>query len=69
MSLGEAAIGLKAYKEVEERMIQLWHNIDAAIVSPRMDIDNFSLPGVYVDDVCHFQCGVSVASDIRCSAF
>jgi centromere/kinetochore protein ZW10 len=37
MSLSDAVIGLKAYKETEERMEQLWRNLDGAVVSPRMD--------------------------------
>lgn len=37
MSLSDAVLGLKAYKEVDERMEQFWRNIDSAIVSPRMD--------------------------------
>lgn len=42
-------VGLKAYKEVDERMEQLWHNIDAAVVTPRMDADRDSLPSVHAD--------------------
>ncbi|KAM0278128.1 hypothetical protein ACHAQH_005326 [Verticillium albo-atrum] len=38
MTLSEAIIGLEAYKEVEDRMSQLWHDIDRTIVSPRMDV-------------------------------
>ncbi|EGX89647.1 hypothetical protein CCM_07899 [Cordyceps militaris CM01] len=37
MTLADAAIGLKAYKEVDERLEQLWHNLDTSILSPRMD--------------------------------
>ncbi|KFA62891.1 hypothetical protein S40285_02254 [Stachybotrys chlorohalonatus IBT 40285] len=37
MSLNDAVVGLKAYKEVDERMEQLWRNLDAAIISPRMN--------------------------------
>lgn len=37
MSLSDAVLGLKAYKEVDERMEQFWRSIDSAIVSPRMD--------------------------------
>lgn len=46
MSLADAVVGLKAYKEVEERMEQLWRNVDAAIVSPRMDLKSTSVLGV-----------------------
>ncbi|KAF4120689.1 protein transport protein DSL1/ZW10 [Geosmithia morbida] len=44
MTLADAVIGFKAYKEVDERMEQLWRNIDAAIVTPRMDAKAKSLP-------------------------
>ncbi|KAL2760459.1 hypothetical protein ACRALDRAFT_1038588 [Sodiomyces alcalophilus JCM 7366] len=37
MTLSEAVIGLEAYKEVEDRMVRLWGDIDKAIVAPRMD--------------------------------
>ena len=37
MDLAEAVVGLQAYKEVDERMEQLWRNLDGAIVAPRMN--------------------------------
>ncbi|KAF5523524.1 Centromere/kinetochore protein zw10-like protein [Colletotrichum aenigma] len=46
MTLSEAIIGLQAYKEVEDRMSKLWHEVDQAIVSPRMDIEAPSLPSI-----------------------
>lgn len=39
LGLEDAAIALEAYKEIDERMEQLWHNLDASIFSPRMDPD------------------------------
>ncbi|KAH7151986.1 hypothetical protein B0J13DRAFT_497658 [Dactylonectria estremocensis] len=48
MSLADAVVGLKAYKEVDERMEQLWRNVDAAIVSPRMDTRSDALPQIQV---------------------
>jgi centromere/kinetochore protein ZW10 len=48
MTLEDAVIGLKAYKEVDERMEQFWRNLDAAIVSPRMDTKAGSCPRVQV---------------------
>ncbi|CAG9944469.1 unnamed protein product [Clonostachys rosea f. rosea IK726] len=48
MTLADAVVGLKAYKEVAERMEQLWRNIDAAIVSPRMNKQAASLPKIQV---------------------
>ncbi|KAJ0117044.1 centromere kinetochore protein [Diaporthe amygdali] len=49
MSLSDAVIGLQAYKEVDQRMAQLWHDIDQAIIGPRMDIDHPGTPAVTVD--------------------
>ncbi|PTB69462.1 hypothetical protein BBK36DRAFT_1187199 [Trichoderma citrinoviride] len=39
----------QAYKEVDERMEQLWHNLDAAVVSPRMDATRSNIPGIRVE--------------------
>lgn len=49
MALSDALIGLKAFKEVDEHMEQLWHNIEAAVIAPRMDTSKSSLPQVRVD--------------------
>ncbi|PTB42349.1 uncharacterized protein TrAFT101_008559 [Trichoderma asperellum] len=49
MSLEDAAIGLQAYKEVDERMEQLWHNLDAAVVSPRMNALRSNSAGIKVE--------------------
>ncbi|KAL1852015.1 ribosome biogenesis protein ytm1 [Diaporthe australafricana] len=49
MSLSDAVIGLQAYKEVDQRMAQLWHDIDQAVVAPRMDIDHPGAPAIIVD--------------------
>ncbi|KAM0429140.1 hypothetical protein ACHAQK_011185 [Fusarium lateritium] len=49
MSLADAVVGLQAYKEVDERMEQLWRNVDAAIVSPRMDVRNSTFLKVQAD--------------------
>jgi centromere/kinetochore protein ZW10 len=51
MSLSEALVGLKAYKEVDQRMALLWHSIDDAIVGPRTNIESKSLPGIRTDNV------------------
>lgn len=53
MSLAEAVIGLKAYKEVDERMVQLWHNLDTAIMGPRMNLAAQSLPSIKQNNVSH----------------
>ncbi|EON97535.1 putative centromere kinetochore protein [Phaeoacremonium minimum UCRPA7] len=50
MSLSDAVIGLKAYKEVDERMVQLWHDIDRAVIGPRTTIGSENLPGIQVID-------------------
>ncbi|KAL7945422.1 hypothetical protein V8C42DRAFT_323111 [Trichoderma barbatum] len=49
MILDDAVIGLKAYKEVDERMEQLWRNLDAAVVSRRMDATGSNIPGIKVE--------------------
>ncbi|KAK5993947.1 Centromere/kinetochorezw10-like-like protein [Cladobotryum mycophilum] len=49
MNLTDTVIGLKAYKEVDERMEQLWRNLDAAIVSPRMDTKKATVPAIKVE--------------------
>lgn len=51
LSLAEAVIGLKAYKEVDERMVQLWHNLDTAILGPRMNLPAESLPSINQENV------------------
>jgi centromere/kinetochore protein ZW10 len=49
LSLEDVVVGLRAYKEVDERMEQLWHNLDAAVVGPRMRRGEGVLPRVRVD--------------------
>lgn len=49
MSLSDAVVGLKAYKEVDQRMAQLWHEIDQAVLGPRMDIEQQVLQSVLVE--------------------
>jgi hypothetical protein len=70
MNLKDAVIGLKAYKEVEERMEQLWHNLDAAIVSPRLQTDAPSLPSITAEPVsCTaylLNCSVLICHRMRC---
>jgi centromere/kinetochore protein ZW10 len=46
MTLSDALVGLKSYKEVDERVEQLWHNLDASIVSPRMNFKAASLKSI-----------------------
>lgn len=49
MNLAASVIGLMAYKEVDERMEQLWRNVDAAIVSPRMDTRSDTFPSIQAE--------------------
>jgi centromere/kinetochore protein ZW10 len=51
MNLEDAVVGLKAYKEVDQRMGQLWQDINKAILLPRMDISKDTLPGIHTQDV------------------
>ncbi|ORY72061.1 uncharacterized protein BCR38DRAFT_418765 [Pseudomassariella vexata] len=50
MSLSEAVIGLQAYKEVDQRMALLWHSVDAAIVGPRTNPENKTLPAIKTEN-------------------
>lgn len=49
MSLSDAVVGLQAYKEVDQRMAQLWHDIDHAVLGPRMDLERSELQSVVVE--------------------
>lgn len=51
MSLSDAVIGLKAYKEVDERATQLWRDVESSILFPRMDTTRETLQCIYIDDV------------------
>ncbi|KAI1860276.1 uncharacterized protein JN550_011654 [Neoarthrinium moseri] len=50
MSLSEALVGLKACKEVDQRMALLWHSVDETIVAPRTNLEGNSLPGIAIDE-------------------
>ncbi|KAI0471771.1 hypothetical protein GGR56DRAFT_682024 [Xylariaceae sp. FL0804] len=49
MSLSDAVVGLKAYKEVDQRMALLWHSLDDAIVKPRTNIEREELPSINIE--------------------
>lgn len=49
MSLSDAVIGLKAYKELDQRMAQLWHEVDQAVIGPRTNDAHSTLPAITVD--------------------
>ncbi|KAL5614539.1 hypothetical protein BROUX41_004642 [Berkeleyomyces rouxiae] len=48
LSFIDVILGLQQYQEVDEHMEQLWHNLDAAIVSPRMEVDQWSILSIQV---------------------
>ncbi|KAI0166757.1 hypothetical protein GGR52DRAFT_555418 [Hypoxylon sp. FL1284] len=52
MTLADAVVGLKAYKELDQRMALLWHGIDRVIVGPRTNIDARELPMVQTENSC-----------------
>ena len=51
MTLTDAVVGLKAYKEVDQRMALFWHSIDKAIVGPRTNLEAPELLKVQTQDV------------------
>ncbi|KAI8627624.1 hypothetical protein F5Y19DRAFT_477148 [Xylariaceae sp. FL1651] len=50
MSLADAVIGLKAYKEVDQRMAVFWHDLDEALVRPRTSLERVELPCIQVEN-------------------
>ncbi|CAK7267521.1 ribosome bioproteinsis protein ytm1 [Sporothrix epigloea] len=62
MSLSDAVIGLKAYKEVDHRMTDLWHALDHAIVAPRMDLAQPMRRRIYVEGQ---ELGLAVGSGLE----
>ena len=70
MSLSDAVIGLKAYKEVDERATQLWHDIESAILLPRMSINNDTLPGIHIEGVSTTSTSMrDIASNLGCRMY
>lgn len=51
MSLSDAVIGLKAYKEVDQRMALLWHAMDAALILPRTSARENQFSAIKLDNV------------------
>lgn len=51
MSLQDAVVGLKAYREVDQRIGRLCHDLNKAILLPRMDITRETLPAIHIEDV------------------
>ncbi|TLD11063.1 hypothetical protein PgNI_05587 [Pyricularia grisea] len=50
MNLSDAVIGLKAYKEVDKRMTDLWLGLDRLIIGPRMNLRGKVLPAIKVGE-------------------
>ncbi|KAI3321869.1 hypothetical protein HD806DRAFT_148905 [Xylariaceae sp. AK1471] len=50
MTLSDAVIGLKAYKEVDQRMAVLWHGLDEVMVRPRTNLERGNVPAIQVED-------------------
>lgn len=51
MSLSDAVIGLKAYKEVDKRMEMFWQGLDQTLIHPRTNIEQGSIPAIQVENV------------------
>lgn len=50
MRLEDAVVGLKAYKELDQRMTSFWHHLDEAIVGPRTRLEADQLPKIQKTD-------------------
>jgi centromere/kinetochore protein ZW10 len=53
MTLSDAVIGLKAYKEVDQRMAVFWHGLDEVLIRPRTDLERGDVPAIHVENVRH----------------
>jgi hypothetical protein len=49
--LGEALIGMKSYKEVDQIGKKLWQNLDDTILKPRTDPPNGTIRKIEVQGV------------------
>ncbi|KAF2971895.1 hypothetical protein GQX73_g1722 [Xylaria multiplex] len=50
MSLADAVIGLKAYKEVNKRMAALWQGLDEVLIRPRTIFERGDVPAIRVEN-------------------
>ncbi|KAI2641555.1 hypothetical protein GGS26DRAFT_585945 [Hypomontagnella submonticulosa] len=50
MSLADAVVGLKAYKELDQRMSLFWHGIDEAVIGPRTNTEATELPKIQIEE-------------------
>ncbi|KAI1458462.1 Centromere/kinetochore Zw10-domain-containing protein [Annulohypoxylon moriforme] len=48
MRLEDAVVGLKAYKELDQRMASFWHRLDETIIVPRTNIEAHELPKIQI---------------------
>ena len=64
MNLTDAVTGLKIYDEVDQRMAQLWGDLDKAIIGPRTDIRAKILPNIVIEEVSLQQDGRIYRIDI-----
>ncbi|KAI0490577.1 hypothetical protein F4859DRAFT_12755 [Xylaria cf. heliscus] len=50
MSLADAVIGLKAYKEVDKRMAAFWQGLDHILIHPRTSREREDVPAIRVEN-------------------
>ncbi|KAI1821847.1 hypothetical protein F4861DRAFT_551303 [Xylaria intraflava] len=50
MTLADAVIGLKAYKEVDQRMAVFWQGLDEALIRPRTSLEGQDLAAIRVEN-------------------
>lgn len=51
MSLADAVIGLKAYKEVDQRMEALWQGLNEILIRPRTSLEGGDPPAIRIENV------------------
>ncbi len=56
MSLADVVIGLKAYKEVDNRMAVLWKALDQVLICPRIIPQRGDVPTIRVENVSRIFC-------------
>ncbi|KAI2463443.1 Centromere/kinetochore Zw10-domain-containing protein [Annulohypoxylon bovei var. microspora] len=50
MRLDDAVVGLKAYKELDQRMALFWHRLDEAIIGPRTNVEAHEFTKIQTTD-------------------
>lgn len=51
MSLADAVIGLKAYREIDKRMEALWQGLNQILIHPRTSLERGDPPAIRVENV------------------